>query len=316
MNNFKWEKIGLLTDSLPQKSWSKSHMQFPAVLKLEDRIRVFFTTRPDPEPDGKNITYIRYLDIEDIESKKIIGFSDEPVIPLGGKGEFDEFGTMPGDFIRVGSKIYMFYTGWSRLQSVPYNFSIGLAVSEDNGLNFRKYSKGPVLGASVTNPFTVGSGAVIQKENLIHSFYIAGIEWLNINGKLEHTYTIKHAVSNDGISWDLTPGIAIQRKDEFEALAAPTIIEIDSVYHMWFSYRGSYDFRDGKDSYKMGYACSKDLYSWHRNDDLAGIELSEEGWDSKMICYPYIIKLDAGIFMFYNGNNFGKDSLGIAKLSL
>lgn len=316
MKSFYWEKLGLIADSYPKKEWSQQYLQFPAALVMEDRLRIFFTTRPQPEPDGKNVTYIRYVDLDSIHSRKILGFAEEPVIPLGGPGTFDQFGTMPGDFVRFDDKVMMFYTGWSRLQSVPYNFSIGLAISQDGGRTFQKYSEGPVMGASAVNPFTVGSGAVLYKDGTFHAYYIAGIAWKPVKGKLEHTYTIKHATSTDGINWDTSAGIAIERHDEFEALAAPTIIELDGRYHMWFSYRGSFDFRGGDDSYKMGYAYSDDLYTWHRDDAKAGIELSEEGWDSKMMCYPYVLQIEGDYYMFYNGNYFGIESLGVAKLHI
>lgn len=158
------------------------------------------------------------------------------------------------------------------------------------------------------------SGAAILKDGVIHMFYISGIKWVKIGHKLEHTYSIKHATSNDGVNWELLPHYAIFPQNRFEAIAAPTVIEINKIYHMWFSYRGSDDFRDGKNSYKIGYAFSTDLYKWLREDKLAGIEKSKEGWDSTMICYPYVFKQKDEYFMIYNGNSFGKESLGIAKL--
>ena len=85
---------------------------------------------------------------------------------------------------------------------------------------------------------------------------------------------------------------------------------------MWFSYRGSFDFRNGSDSYRIGYAFSDDLFKWTRKDDLAGIDISQDSWDSKMICYPYVFNLDSEVFMLYNGNTFGKNSIGLAKLKV
>lgn len=314
MKQFTWQKLGLICTELPSKEWSKSHLQFPAVLVMPDRVRIFVTTRPEPEQDGKILTYISFLDVSKDNLFDIIGFSDKPVIPLGSYGEFDQFGTMPGDFISVNNKIQMFYTGWNRLQSVPYCFSIGLAESYDGGNTFLKYSNGPVMGQSVINPYTCGSGATILKDGTIHMYYISGIEWIKVGDKLEHTYSIRHASSEDGINWNFIPDFVISPKNKLEAIAAPTVIQIDDTYHMWFSYRGSENFRDGNESYRIGYAYSKDLYSWIRDDNSAGIDLSDEGWDSTMICYPYVFKNENEYFMVYNGNSFGKNSLGLAKL--
>jgi len=312
--NFEWKKLGLITSGLPQTNWSYSYLQFPAALVLNDKVRVYITTRPKPEQDGKNVTYIRYFDLEKQNLFNIIQSSFDPVIPLGKPGEFDQFGTMPGDFINFDGKIYLFYTGWNRLDAVPYNFSVGLAISEDNGNTFKKYSNGPIIGQSTLNPFTCGSGATVYENGKIHMFSISGIEWKNINNKLEHTYGIRHATSINGVDWNFEKDFAIYPKDEFEAIAAPSVIKINDCYHMWFSYRGSFDFRDGGDSYRIGYAFSYDLYNWTRRDDLAGINVSKNSWDSDMICYPYVFKLNGEYFMLYNGNSFGMNSIGLAKM--
>jgi len=81
---------------------------------------------------------------------------------------------------------------------------------------------------------------------------------------------------------------------------------------MWFAYRGSFDFRDGEDSYRIGYAESKDAVKWNRMDDRSGIKFSESGWDSKMQTYPNVIEHKGRKLLFYNGNGFGKTGIGYA----
>jgi hypothetical protein len=83
---------------------------------------------------------------------------------------------------------------------------------------------------------------------------------------------------------------------------------------MWYSYRGSDDFRDGKDGYRIGYAWSKNLLDWNREDELSGIDVSEDGWDSTMVTYSYVVLVDGLYLMFYNGNTFGKYGFGYAEL--
>ena len=309
-----WQKKGIILEKLPDEDWSKSHLQFPAVLVNEKSIKVFVTTRPDPDENNKNITYIRSFDLKLNDSLDTENFSEKPILELGHDGAFDQFGTMPGDFVKYNNSIYMYYTGWNRLDKVPYNFSVGLAISKDNGNSFAKYSDGPVIGQNIHSPYTSGSGAVIYEYNTFHMFCISGIKWIKIEGKYEHTYTIKHAVSENGIDWKFQKGNVINQVNEFEAIAAPTVIKINDIYHMWFSYRGSLDFRGGKDSYKIGYAYSTNLYDWIRDDEKSGITLSEEGWDSEMICYPYVFEYEKQFYMLYNGNDFGKNSIGLAKL--
>ncbi|MBA3704780.1 MAG: hypothetical protein H0W84_02445, partial [Bacteroidetes bacterium] len=66
--------------------------------------------------------------------------------------------------------------------------------------------------------------------------------------------------------------------------------------------------------YRIGYAWSKDLINWTRDDENAGIEVSENEWDSSMLCYPNVFKCDDKIYLLYNGNEFGRFGFGLAVL--
>ena len=63
---------------------------------------------------------------------------------------------------------------------------------------------------------------------------------------------------------------------------------------------------------KFNYAESKDGILWVRKDGQAGIDVSRDGWDSEMICFPTIIEFKGIKYMFYNGNKHGIDGFGIA----
>ena len=313
---FKWNKKGVVLFDSPKKEWSQSHYQFSVVKELDNVVRVFFTTRPKQDELGKYVTYIRYADLDKDNFFNILSYSEYPLLDLGGNGSFDEFGTMPGDIIYFNNEWLLYYTGWARLSSVPYSFSIGLAKSVDCTV-FKKSFRGPIIGQSIEVPFTVGSGATILKDNIIYHFCIVGKEWKKIDSKLEHTYAIRVATSIDGVNFSFKEGFVIDQLNDYEAIAAPCVIEIDGKFHMWFSYRGSRDFRNGSDSYKIGYAYSTDLLNWVRDDSRAGItnDLTTD-FDNEMICYPYVVKLKNDYYMFYNGNSFGKNGLAFAKLEI
>jgi hypothetical protein len=82
---------------------------------------------------------------------------------------------------------------------------------------------------------------------------------------------------------------------------------------MWFCYRGGEHYReDRSQSYRLGYAESDDGIVWERRDDQAGLDRSEEGWDSEMIEYPSIYEHRGTRHMLYNGNGFGLTGIGHA----
>src|SRR2546427_11505564 len=147
-------------------------------------------------------------------------------------------------------------------------------------------------------------------------WYCSGTGWLDVAGKYEHTYDIKYARSDDGIHWTPLGKVAVGQRTKYEALTRPFVVKRLDGYHMWFCYRGSNDFRDGEDAYRIGYAFSEDLCDWRRDDEAAGIAPSETGWDSRMVAYPSIITISDRTFMFYNGDDFGADGFGYAVLQL
>jgi predicted GH43/DUF377 family glycosyl hydrolase len=147
-------------------------------------------------------------------------------------------------------------------------------------------------------------------------FYLAGTKWINYNGKPEIIYKNRLATSIDGINWERhNKNIISDILDENECQAGPDVFYKDELYHMYFIYREGLDFRTipGR-GYKIGYAYSKDLINWTRDDDNAGIEYSKEGWDSTMHHYPHVFELDGKYYMTYNGNEFGKYGFGLAIL--
>ena len=84
---------------------------------------------------------------------------------------------------------------------------------------------------------------------------------------------------------------------------------------MFFCYREAIGFRQNKNkSYRIGYAYSTDLINWIRDDANVGIDVSENDWDSDMMCYPHVFHCDEKLYMLYNGNEFGRYGFGLAIL--
>jgi predicted GH43/DUF377 family glycosyl hydrolase len=127
-------------------------------------------------------------------------------------------------------------------------------------------------------------------------------------------YVIVYAFSEDGIHWHRNGEPIIPFAFENETQTTPTIFFHDGNYHMLFSSRHSTDFRNAERGYRLGYAWSDDMVTWHRDDSKVGIAPSDSGWDSEMICYPHAVMVDDKIYLFYCGNRFGEDGFGYAVL--
>lgn len=315
---FKWKKLGKIFDPMVSSSneWMHVQAQNPYVLKFDNFIRVYFNTRPEKSKDGKNTSYAGFVDLDRKNLKKVIKVSSEPLLGLGYKGAFDEHGIMAGSVAKFGNKYHLYYVGWSRMHSVPYNWAIGLATSDD-AKNFERAGNGPVIGASLNEPYLqAGCSTLLKIEDNWHMWYTSGVRWIDNEEKPESVYQITHAVSKDGYSWDRDGYFSIAPVLENEAQASPTIIKINNKWHMFFSYRHTTNFRNKERGYRIGYASSNDLKIWKRNDNIAGLNVSDSGWDSEMVCYPHIFELDEKIYLLYCGNDFGREGFGLAELEM
>jgi hypothetical protein len=124
---------------------------------------------------------------------------------------------------------------------------------------------------------------------------------------------IKYATSKNGIDWDRNNISSIPPSNEFEATACPCVLKDTGIYKMWYSRRNLVNFRTDRDqSYRAGYAESKNGIDWTRLDNKVDIDISEYGWDSEAIAYPYVVKIHDKLVIFYNGNGFGKTGFGYA----
>ena len=287
----------------------KTHAQVPTPLVCDRFIRVYYSSRPQPD-----LSLTSFVDLDADDPARVVRINSQPILELGKPGTFDEHGIMPSCAVREGDRVFLYYSGWSRGVSVPYTNTTGLAISEDGGETFRKVGEGPILGKSRHDPYSATSPCVLKEDDTWHMWYCSGTGWLEIAGKQEHTYDIKHATSSNGVEWSTSGDVAIEQRTNYEALTRPFVIKRDDGFHMWFCYRGSHSFRDGEDAYRIGYAYSDDLPRWHRNDDKAGIGPSDKGWDSKMVAYPAVVTVNDRTLMFYNGNGFGVEGFGYATL--
>lgn len=313
---FKWEKKGLIFSPSGHSEWMYSHAQCPFTFDFGDYIRIYFSTR-EAYKDGMSRAYGGWVDVDKNDLKKVIRIADKPMLELGQIGEFDEFGSMPNSIVKVGEEYYLYFCGWTRAVSTPYCWEIGLAKGTD-GKTFKKMGKGPLIGPTMEEPYLHACPQVYRlKENEWHMFYLSGQRWLQGKEKMESQYLIVHAISKDGIHWKRNAKPIIESKVEYESQTSAAIIKIDNRYHMFFCYRYGLDFRYtmGR-GYAMGYAYSDDLISWIRDDSQVGIEPSKSGWDSKMIAYPNITKINEKYYMFYCGNDFGKEGFGYAELKI
>ena len=315
---YRWTRLGKIFDprSINGKPWLREFAQAPSTLIMGDRIRVYFSCRPPPDEFGRYVSYSAYVDLDRNDITKVIDVAKEPILPLGKTGAFDEFGIYPVSAINDGDVIRLFYGGWTRCEAVPFDVAIGSAISHDGGKNFiKEHRGGPVLSACPDEPFIISGPKIRRFNNQWQLFYIAGREWLPDIDRPEPVYRIRMAVSADGKHWlrlgrDLLPPKIVPD----EAQASPDVTYHRGIFHMFYCYRRGRNYRGREGGYRIGYAHSRDLINWIRDDAMAGMHVANDGWDSDMQSYPHVFAVDGRFYMLYLGNDVGREGFGGAVL--
>lgn len=302
----KWIKLGNIFNPSTQLSNDFRFAVVPFVGKIQNNlINIYFNVR---DKNNRSHLMMGVFDLSDNFS--LVELTKEPLLSPGKIGTFDEDGAMGCQIIEINGESRIYYQGWNKAISVPFRNSIGFVIKEKNKL--KRMYEGPILDRSIHDPCFVATPSVFKlSDDMFLMYYLSCDEWIDTENGLRHKYNIKIAESKDGINWDRKGLIAIDYDSDVEyAFSVPRIIKEDGNFKMWYSYRGNEDV----DKYRIGYAESENGYNWHRKDDSVGIDVSDSGWDSDMICYPYIFDYEGERFMLYNGNNYGETGFGVAKL--
>ena len=304
----RWNKLGLIFAPSGATGWMASHASVPFVgAQTGDLIKVFFSTR-----NGAQQSAVGYLWF-DIKTLQVVFVSDQPVLERGELGCFDDSGVMGSCLVQLGPVQRMYYIGWNTGGTVPFRNSIGVAESYDGGETFNRLYAGPIIDRTKDEPHFTASNCVICDRGIYKTWYLSCTGWfLDGSAKLVHRYHIKYAESRDGIEWDRRGVVAIDYRDEHEyAISVPRVSkDTDGLYKMWFSSRGT----PTEDTYRIRYAESEDGISWQRREELVGPEVSETGWDSDMIEYPFVFDHQGKRYMLYNGNGYGETGFGLAVM--
>jgi len=297
-----WIKEGLLFAPDRQAAWRTSHAALPVVQERDGSALLYFSSR-----DEKGRSHIGSADISLSPPRRVLAVGDAPLISPAPLGAFDDAGVTTSCIVRHENRLLLYYTGWSLGASVPFYLNVGLAISEDDGRTFRRFSAGPLLDRNGVDPYLTASPWVIVEGARWRMWYVSGTKWnRTVDGGVRHEYHIKYAESHDGINWDRRGVVCIDyaSPDEY-AFGRPCVIRDGGRYRMWYSYRGR--------RYRIGYAESMDGTSWVRRDSTSGIDVSESGWDCEMITYPLVLRHANGLLMLYNGNDYGRTGIGIAR---
>ena len=301
---FNWQKLGLLFKPEKDSGWMVSHTGSTAVLHSRgDKFDFYITGR-----DSKNRSSIGKAVLNLSNIPKVTSFEKKPILSRGKLGTFDENGVSYPSLVRLKDKIYLYYTGWLPTKITPFQNQLGLAIIKNNEI--KRYSRAPILDRNHDDYISIGSAFIMKEGKNWKMWYTSFLEWEKSQKNiLKHKYLIKYATSNDGLHWIRKNHIAIDFQNPLEhAICRPSVIKLNNIYHMFFCSKGN--------NYKLRYAFSDDGVNWTRDDNSIVLKLSNNGWDSKEMCYPHVFRHKNYLYLLYAGNNYGNSGVGLAKMKI
>jgi predicted GH43/DUF377 family glycosyl hydrolase len=304
----EWTKKGLVFDTARQGvgGWMRHSALTPTPYRLDDDlIRVYAGFRDD---DG--VSRIGHVDVRADDPATIVRVGAEPVLDIGRGGCFDDSGMILGDVIDAPGGLHMFYVGFQRVARAKFLAFTGLAISTDGGDRFRRVQETPILDRAPGRSTVGAVHSVIHEDGRWRLWYAVGDDWEIIGGRPFPRYHIRYAETDDLRAMPHEGQVCLLPRGNEYRIGRPRVYRFGGRYVMYFT-RGNLT-----GEYFPGVACSDDGIHWERRDESLGLALSDNGWDSRVICYPALIRQHDKLLMFYNGNDMGVDGFGVAEASV
>jgi hypothetical protein len=304
---FEWTKQGLVFETARQGvgGWMCHSALTPTPYRIDDElIRVYAGFR-----DADGVSRIGYVDVQADDPASIVRVSAEPVLDIGRDGCFDDNGVILGDIVDTPGGLHLFYVGFQRVAKAKFLAFTGLAVSTDGGDHFRRVQETPILDRAPGRSTIGAVHSVIHENGRWRIWYAVGDDWETIGNQPFPRYHIRYVETGDlGVIPREDHVCLLPRGSEYR-IGRPRVYRLGGRYVMYFT-RGNVT-----GEYFPGVAYSDDGIAWERCDEEFGMTLSTSGWDSRVICYPALIRQRDKLLMFYNGNDMGLDGFGVAEVS-
>ena len=298
----EWEKRGLVWGPAGFAPWAAhSALQPTPYLFDGGPLRVYAGLR---DADGRSS--VGFVDLDPADPSRVLRVAETPAFDRTGAGPWAIDGVVPTAVVRDGDRLRLYYAGYLRRSDVRFQVFAGLALSDDGGESFQAQSDEPVMPSSPDGTLFRVLHSVRREGDRWRAWYGAGSEFRPGAKKTLPVYDIRHCESDDGIAFPEEGTVCIPPAGDEHRVGRPWVVPTDDGYEMYFG-AGS-----ERVPYRLTYATSPDGVSWRRDDDALGLAPSADGWDSQMMAYPAVVGAGTSTYLFYNGNDYGRDGFGYA----
>ena len=176
----KWEKRGLIYGPTGDVQWARNSalQPTPYLRPNQETIRVFAGFR-----DADGVSRVGFVDVSAENPAEILRVSKQPALDVGVPGAFDENGVVPCAVVEREGRLFLFYAGYQLGIRVKFFVFSGLAISEDGGESFRRYSQVPVCDRTDHDLFFRVIHTIMFDEGKWKAWYGAGNDFDRENGR-------------------------------------------------------------------------------------------------------------------------------------
>jgi predicted GH43/DUF377 family glycosyl hydrolase len=296
-----WDKKGIVFDPQGKFSWASHTALQPTPIVIGEKIRIFAGFR-----DDAGISRVGWVDVDIENPEKVLGYSQNPALDIGLAGAFDDNGVVPTAIVRRGDALYLYYAGYQLVKNVRFIAFTGLAISHDDGLSFQRWRNTPVLERTTDEFLFRAIHTIFWDTDKWKTWYGGGNSFVAGEQKTLPIYDIRYMESADGIAFPDKGQTVLKNGENEYRVGRPYVVKRGDKYIMYFG------ASTPQEPYRLAYAESNDGVNWDRNDSLLDIPYQEGDFDSRMSAYPSVIDYNNRIYLFYNGNDYGKQGFGLA----
>jgi hypothetical protein len=300
----RWKKLSIVHNSDGSQPWAASHAQVPTPLLLNDDVLRVYYSAWDTQGRGRPA----FIDLDARNPQRVLGPPTGPILELGQPGTFDDNGQIVCSVLRgPDNRLFMYYAGFELYRNIRYKIFTGLARSDD-GIGFYRVSDAPVLDRSNDELFLRAGPCVLRDGGMYRMWYVAGSEWLEVQGRQMPVYDIRYLESADGMTWPAVGRVVMRASlpDEY-GFGRPWVVKTASGYEMYYCIR-----QLSTNKHRLGWATSPDGVCWQRNDGELGLVTSPGEFDSDTVMSSAVVTLHGKTYCFYNGNDFGRAGFALA----
>lgn len=294
-----WRKLGRVLQATGGPL-DRSHAMLPTPHVMADRVRLFYAAC-DADMRGR----IFLADFEREPPFRLMARSSGPVMDLGPPGAFDCDGVNPSQAFEVDGRLALFYIGWRRgPPEAPYTLLAGLAVSDDQGLTFRRAGE-PLLQPRPGERLFRTAPFIEPGPDGWRMLYIGGDVFAEGPSKPLPRYSLMQLDSASPWTWD-GPSAELLAPDAGAGeigFGRPVAWTRGGARRLMLSVRT-------EDGYRL-VETEGALQPGRRPPMTDVIPEPRESWERQMTCFGAPCRAGPYELLFYNGDGFGRTGTGL-----